>query len=882
MKYILATKIYAPSTRPYHIGRHRLVKRIAKGLYGKLTLISAPAGFGKSMLMSEFIMGLHKKPEGDEHRSIAWISLDKDDNNPSRFLTYLCSSLAGCGVFSQSFVESAEQIISTPNVPSPDVLAVMINEMTSVGRKVILFLDDFHFIESPEIFKLVMFLIEHSPDCFHLVIATRDNPPMQLNRLRARGQLNEIGVAELRFETEEISSLLMQINAHEMNENERRSIEIRSEGWITGILLALMTVEKHSIQNKNRYALDYLMSEVLSELSEEVRGFLIQTSFLNRFCRDLCDFICGNGNGEAPLDQLLKSNLFLFNLDGEGRWYRYHHLFRELLINQFGELPEDEKKALHRKAGLWFSEMELTEEAIEHFIAAEDWNRASDILERWGTNGTSQSVLLLKWLDYIPEEILLSKADLCILKSWNRFIGGRAEEAVKYLDSADGLISSLEMPASEANRIKGRSLVIKAFIKSYEGNLKKTIENASEARIILPDEDKIWRAIASIALGDAVGMSGNMVKALEKRFEALDDCEKAGNLYLILLSAVKLAVTLRMRGELSQVRQLCLKYLSIAEYRHFTGLPIVGWLKAITAEILAETGDLEKAIDLGVEAVEQTLISDDVAMHSWSMLCLVRIRFMADEHKEAEFIIQDLEEVIFERRVPPFIASSVSAWKIRILLRSGRIEEAMEQCRKRNLSADNVINSFNALEYISFARMLLEKNQYDECDALLTKLQVLSREGRWVFREIEILLIRTIQLLKSADSEEAEVPLEKALFMGQSHGFASIFLSEGEELKPLLLKMIDNSELADFVKDLLLLKAEKVNEPALEMVEPLSVREKEVLQCLSEGLSRQQIAQKLYLSPHTIKAHLRNIYGKLQVNSATQAVAEARRYDLIN
>jgi LuxR family transcriptional regulator, maltose regulon positive regulatory protein len=882
MEYVLATKMYAPATQPYHVRRENLEERITKGLYGKLTLISAPAGFGKTMLMSEFINILGCSAEYEDKRAVAWVSLDSDDNSTTRFLTYLCASLVGCGVLSQSFYRSAEQIINTPNVPHFEILTALINELASVRKKAVLFLDDFHCIESQKVFDLVTFLIEHSPDWFHLVISTRDDPRLPLARLRARGQLNEFRAIDLRFRTEEITSLLKQIGAPEMNLKERQSLESISEGWITGILLAVISARNPTLLEKNRYALDYLMAEVLIGLSDDVRDFLVRISFLDRFSPELCTVVSESEEAEAAFDNILKSNLFLISLDGEGIWYRYHHLFRELLHDLFKELPEDEQKAYLKSAGRWFLEQELLDEALEYLIAAEDWDNAAGQLETYSIDGSSQSIVIWKWLEAIPDEVVSGKPDLCILKAWRFLTAGRAKEAGNCLADASRLMVSLKMEAKAFDRIAGRSFVIRAFIESYEGNLKGTIEHAAAALVKLSPADKVWRAIASIALGDSVGMSGNMDKALEKRFEALDDCEKAGNLYLILLSSVKLAVTLRLRGDLSQVRELCLKYVSLAEGRHLSGLPIVGWLKSILAEILAETGELEEAMELGIKAVKQTILPDDVAMYSWSRLCMARIRFVAGEFKEVEFLIREMEETMMERIVPPYIDSSLSAWKIRLLLRMGRIEEAAAQCRKRKLSAGSGINSFNANEYISYARMLMETNKIEDCRALLSKLQNLAQECGWLFRKIEILLIRSLLAQKTGSSQEAKSLLKEALLTGQAQGFHAIYISEGEALTTLLRTMREDPDTSDFAEKLLTVEPVDDKAQTFNLAEPLSVREIEVLKYLSEGLSRQQIADTLFLSPHTIKAHLRNIYGKLDVNSSIQAIAKARLYELIS
>jgi ATP/maltotriose-dependent transcriptional regulator MalT len=907
MEELLTTKFFIPQNLPHHIKRPELVERLNQGLYRKLTLVSAPAGFGKSMLISEWITKLKSEEYAQKHKEpvFAWLSLEKTENDTALFLAYLVVSLMKCQGISSTFGNSILELIRLPNPPLREILTALLNEFVSMPNKIILVIDDFHVIETEQIHESLQFLIEHSPPQLHIVIITRDDPPLPMARFHAHDQLTEIRAAELRFSPSQSESFFNGIEGLDLDPEDIKTLEIRSEGWIVGMQLAAVSLRGrssssdtgNSLTGTNPFVLDYLVSEVLDRQSEKVQEFLLKTSVLNRFTGDLCNVLTDQNDGDEMLKQLMYMNLFIVPLDEEGIWFRYHHLFSEFLKIRLFQLDRDSIKDLQIKASYWFEKNKYFEEAVEYCLLSKNYKRMGELLDLYlneilikGTNYT-----VLRWLGEIPEEIVLSIPDLCILKAWHFFAGGHAELADKYLKAAEDCLSPKEdnreslVSKEKENGIRGKIAAIRAFLDSYAGNIEGIIENTNRALKFLPPEELAWRSMASVALGDAYGMSGNLSLAYEIRFKALEECKASGNIYFTFLCCMKLAITIRMRGQLNPVLDICQKYNHLAVEKGLSRLDVVGWLQSVWGEALSEQGNLEEAFIKCRAGVEITAQSNDLAMIGWTRICMSKVLFNCGDLIEAEQVLDELEEIISDRRTPPYILGLISTLRIRLLLKQNQIEKAMEKCRMLDLSINVQLTQLNEGVYVAYARILMAEKRYVDAISLLQKLFEISESNGWISRKVEIMILQALVYKSTDNKEQVSSILKHLLPLAETGGFFQIFVVEGSSMARLLYDYMETNSSSDYIQRLLLACSERDIEPQKfsnhlkndTQIEQLSEREMDVLQLLADGLPRHVIAEKLFVSPHTVKSHLRNIYGKLGSRNQLQAVNKARSLGLL-
>ncbi len=915
---LLQTKLYVPRLRPSLVPRPHLIKELNAGLDSKLTLISAPAGFGKTTLLSEWVQQCKC--------TIAWISLDEGDNDPARFLNYLVTALcqakgpalSDAAGREAAIGESALSMLQFPQPPPTEaILTSLINEIADIPDRIILILDDYHIIESPSVDKLLIFFLEHLPPQLHLVIATRVDPSLPLARLRAQGQLLELRAADLRFASVEAAEFLNQVMGLDLVAEDIVVLETRTEGWIAGLQLAALAMQgalalqgrenaadrTKSFTGSHRFVLDYLIEEVLEQQSESVQSFLLETAVLNRLTGSLCDALTGQDNGQTTLEMLEHDNVFIVPLDDERRWYRYHHLFADFLRLRLRQTQLAKTSTLHGKASEWYEQNGFPHEAIEHSLHAEDFERATQLLNTYIDKilNRGEYTNVWRWLNKIPEELLLSKPDLCILNAWHLFTSGHLDAAEQSLQAAEkhllpGLNPPIDVSTNEsepmvASKIRGSVAAIRAFLDSYRGDVSGIIQNARQALDELPKQELAWRSAVAIVLGDAYGITGNTIAAYKARVESLETSKAAGNIYLILVSAMKLAITVRMQGQLQRAIAICQQHHYLATERGVSQMAVVGWLFAIWAEALAEINELDEALTKGRRGVELTAHSEDIALSGWSHICLTRVLFIRGDLPAAEEIIHKMESMALKHHMPPYITGMISAWRARILLAQNKLDAAYQWGEARNLKVGGKLTQLNESECIVFARVLLARGEWDEAVSLLQQLLEAAEAGGRTSRMIEILILQALVFQASGDTDQALAILEQALMLAESGGFVHIFVNEGPSMARLLYEAVNLKIVPDYASRLLSLFPIPEPEPAtpsksttatVELIEQLSKREIDVLQLLAKGVPRQEIASTLVLSVNTIKTHIRNIYSKLGVHNQMQAVAKARGLGILD
>ena len=917
---LLQTKLYIPPTRPELVSRPRLIERLNAGLTMRgafsraLTLVSAPAGFGKTTLVSEWVTGCsHLEPKG----RAAWLSLDEGDNDSARFLAYLIAALR---TIEANIGKGALSELQSPQPPPAEVvLTQLINEITAIPGSMILVLDDYHLLEAQAIHDDLTFLLEHLPPQMHLVIATREDPPLPLARLRARDRLIELRAADLRFTSPEAAEFLNRVMGLGLSAEDIAALEARTEGWIAGLQLASLALQGtisrqgrkdtttliESFTGSHRFVLDYLVEEVLEQQSASVQDFLLQTAILDRLTGSLCDSVTGQDNGRATLETLDRGNLFIVPLDEERRWYRYHHLFADLLRQRLHQTQPSRLPGLHGRASEWYEQNGFVDEAIEHALRAEDFERAADLVEGRAETlwGRGEQIRLLGWLEALPAEQVFSRPQLCVFHAWGLFASGQQGAAERTLKAAEQALDPtagremetapakrVHMPVSDMTKIQGRAAAVRAFMASFRGDVSEIIQYSRQALERLPEQDLVWRSSAAIALGDAYSFDGELVAAGRARLEALEASKATGNWYMTLIASMKLAVTLRQQGQLQRVIETCQQQWQPANDSGLSQTAVVGWLLAIWGEALAELNDLEGAIDRAERGTKLTERGGDVAMIGWSYVCLVRALFSRGDMAGAQEILQRMENVTRKAHVPPWITSLMAAWQARIWLAQDKLDAASQWVQERGLDADRDPALVHEMEDIALARLLIAQGRQDEASRLLRRLLDATEVGGRISRAIEILNLQALSAQAGDDTTNAMISLERALSLAEPGGFIRIFVDEGPPMARLLYQALDRGIAPDYTRRLLaafrIVEPEqadpsKSQAPESGWIEPLSEREIEVLQLIAEGLTNREIASRLFLSVNTVKAHARNLNGKLDAHNRTQAVARARALGIL-
>jgi LuxR family maltose regulon positive regulatory protein len=902
---IVITKLFIPQPRPELVHRPRLLAQLNKGLTRKLTLISAPAGFGKTTLVADWA---HRSLLSDTR--MAWISLDKDDNDPSLFLTYLIVAFKQVGGIDENLAERLLDMLQSPQSPPvKDVVTTIINAVAELSSRLIIVFDDYHLIEETFVNEALAFLIEHLPPQLHLVIVTRDDPYLPLARLRAKGEMNELRAADLRFTTVEIQEFLQQKLGVDLSGDDIAALEMHTEGWITSLQLVAISIKGHDdaisiiqgFSGGHRYVLEYLLEEVLHQQPQYIQNFLLQTAVLDRFTGSLCEAVClssaetaGNSTrvkkGQQILEELEHANLFLVPLDNERRWYRYHHLFSDFLRQWLRQTNLEQEANSHLRASIWYEENGFADEAIDHAIKAKEFERAVTLM-----SAQTESKLEFRrdnkmgnWLKEIPADLLRTNPKLSILNAWYLFVGGHLDKAELNLKMAEGMLDDIE--PSDKGKLSGRSAGIRAFIASHSGDISGITKYANQALEHLTGEDLTWSIMVAVVLGDAYSMAGDMNAAYTARLSAYEMSKAEGNIYLVLLTSMKLAVTFRMRGELQKTIDICEEHYLIADQKGLSHMAVVGWLLAIWGEILAETNDIDVGLEKARLGVALTANGDDIAMVGWSQFCLLRVLFMDGNIDEAESVVRNLEELSQKSYMPWFVTGQFQAWKARLMLIQDKLAAAKQWVETQNLDISGSITQLNESQYLVFARILLAQDKAEKAHLLLQRLFEEAESSGRVSRLIEILILQALVFDKKKEQENALAVLEHAIELAEVGGYVRIFVDEGPRLARLLYEAANRKIAPTYTQRLLAAfpipeDNEKVDRKSgqapPEFVEQLSERELEVLQLIADGLSRREIATRLIISSETVKTHVRNLYSKLGVHNQLQAVRKAQGLGLL-
>ncbi len=894
---LLGTKLYIPKPRKALVRRIRLIDRLNTGFERKLTLISAPAGFGKTTLLSDWI--------AQSQLPVAWVSLDSGDNDPVYFIKYIIAALQS---IESKFGESALTLLQSPQQLPLDVIIInLIQDIENISDNFVLVFDDYHSIDTGKIHQLVDLLIDRMPPQMHLVIATRVDPNLPLSRLRVRNQLNEFRSSDLGFTLDETVQFFNKVMNLDISIQDIEILETRTEGWIAGLQLAALSIQGRSdisdfiksFAGDDRLIVDYLAEEVFNFQPENIQNFLLQTSILNRLSEPLCDCVTNQKGSQKMLEELERANLFLVPLDNKRCWYRYHHLFSDLLRQRLYQKKHDIVNQLHLKASKWFEANNLIEEAIEHALASKDFDRAAHLMEvfrmiKW--QGGDQ-VLLFKWLDQLPNEHKLNKPNLGICHAKILLENGQPEAAEKILDrlekthithlkrdrvASNGKLETVENP--EIYTLPGRIAAMKAFMASLKGDVEGINKYSRQARTYLSKNDSAWYAIISISSAIAQEIEGDTEAAIDAHVEAVAAAREAGNVYFYLIAQLWLAIVLKNSGQLPAAIEICRQLLNEVNERRLSFNVAVGHVWGIYGEMLYELNELDEARQYAIKGIEFLEKGHDVSHLGWRYSCLAKILCSKQNLTDAEKIAVKMDKLMQTSAIPPWVLMNINAVKARIYLMKGNFRALEKWVNECGLKLDDTLTMLHEAEHIMFARILIAQSRFEDALGMLNRLIAEDEKTGRILNQIETLVLKAMALKKSNNETESMTAVKKALSLAEPGGYIRVFVDEGPAIAELLEKSLNvKSDIPRaFVKKLLSeFKLKKVIHSDEFLVEQLSDRELEVLRFIAAGLSNKKITEQLFISMSTVKTHLRNIYGKLDVHSRTEAIAKAKELGLL-
>jgi len=906
--HLLRTKLFIPPPHPDRVERPLLFARLDAGLRARLVLVSAPAGFGKTTLLSTWI--------SLRQVAAAWVALDRRDNDPTRFWSYF---LAALQTRQPDLGRSAQAMLQTPQPPPLEaILTSVLNEISLLPGAILLVLDDYHTIENPDIHQGIAFLLEHASAQLHLLIASRSEPPLPLPALRVRRELVELGPDDLRFSHDEAAAFLSRVMKLDVSSADINLLEQETEGWIAGLQLAALSLQTsedissfiHSFSGSHHYVFDYLAQEVLQQQPVEIQEFLLQSSILDNLSGSTCDAVLGRMRSQLILEQLEHAHLFLVPLDQQRSWYRYHHLFSEFLRTRLQQLyPREQINALRLRASTWYDQQGHYLEAIEQALDAEDTALSTDlIVQNIDTIfANSELTSLLGWIDRLPADIFEELHAMSITAAWAYHSTGRHNTAQHYLDLAETALG-VKADGSEASRQSpvpvrlalAEIICIRASLAFVDVDLEAVEAYSKLAREYLDGTEipgyyqNAGSLLAVIEFNQALvsEYSGDIPGAVRSFEETKRLSQLWKNPHLLALSNSHLAHLLVIQGKLRQAAQLYQAAIKEAEAIGSRPSLMSGMVRVGLGNILYEWNELDQARRYLEEGIELGKQWANIETTIPGYVGLARFFFSSGNPEHALFLLEDITRVV-ESMYAPLITNLIAAERAWLLLKLGEKGEAQAWIEGNLERVGGFIHYMQEEDVVYLARLLTALNRHQEAlqlsDRLLEPVETGGRTGRLV----EVLVIRALAFYGLGETAPALDALQRSLNLAEPEGYQRIFMDAGANMKGLLALVEGNS--TGYAKKLLssfgklaqpsLAPARRTPEPTPPEsevpIEALSERELEVLRLIAQGYSNQQIADQLYISLNTTKTHVKNILGRLQVENRTQAAARAHELGVL-
>ncbi len=899
---LLFTKLYIPPFLPSRVSRPRLTERLTESIYTgiKLLLLAAPAGSGKSALLSEWLAQIPVKA--------AWLSLDEGDTDPIRFWDYFVAALQQIDT---RIGQDALALFHEPTpLPIQSILVSLINDMGATQEPFVLVLDDYHVVNSPAIHEGLAFLLDPLPPMMRLVVTTRTDPPLPLARLRARSELLELRASDLQFSASESAQFVSRLIGVELTDELVNALKTRTEGWAAGLQLAALALRGHNNPDEfidnfagtNRFIVDYLGDEVLDKQPVALQQFLMRTSILGQLNGELCATLTDQPDAQGVLETLERNNYFVHPVDDKRRWYRYHQLFRDFLQHRLEQREGEQVQDLHKRASVWFEQHGYIEEAIRHALAIGDHTRAGELIESiadymiWRR---AEHYRLLEWLGALPEALIRSRPKLALYHAWTFYLTTRREAAIERAQAAEQALEH-DGSSQDAN-VRGMLYAVQSTLTGIQQDFETALRTGRMALEHLPGSEIIWRCMAAINLGVSSAAVGEMGEAVRTLNYAMELSQEIGSAFALLSAFWHLATLQTTQLHLRDAERTCYQGQAVAVTPGIRRFPVSGFINVLLAEILLERNQLAEAEPYFLEGTQQINPEGNPMALLRCYLGLVRLKRLQNDLSGSDEWFRRAEQFEHVSRIHNR-ASGFGAYRGWRLIQEGDLATAWRWVEENRLGLDNDLSYHREPYYLVLARLLIASAQSNP-DHLSGALRLLNRmierassSGR-TGSLVRALSLQALALDDAGESEAAIESMKQALVLVEPEQCITTFADEGPSMVPLLQKVLQSQQRAahdnrprpspEYLATILTAmgtQGSPILVPAkyrsAMLVEQLSERELEVLRLLSQGLSSNEIAARLVISVETARKHIKNIYGKLDVHSQFEAARRAQEIGL--